>query len=311
MKNIEILRYINENSDYVSINKEKIAPFFNGIKNWNYNYWLDNEKINLSEKEFIIFSFICESMNFCFWGNRDWKVTYNDKEYIGSEALFYAILNEISRNPHFLEIRYLKKLRKSDLKKIMLSKGQLPELMQYRYKLLKETIKVIAQKGKTFFDELFSIKTDEELLEYIVKNFKHFDDRSKFKGKIIPFNKRAILLTNDLFRMSPKIRNNIKIIDNLTGGADYAIPKVLQENGILEYNEKLLTIIKSKKAIKHNSQMEIEIRANTLYALEIMKNIAIKQNINIKTIELDNIIWNTRKSTNSEMPSHHTKTIYY
>ena len=160
-----------------------------------------------------------------------------------------------------------------------------------------------------FFDELFSMKTDNDILEYIVKNFKYFDDKSKFKGKVIHFNKRAILLTNDLFRISDTIRNNIKTIKNLTGGADYAIPKILQEKGILIYSEKLMKKIQNKRIIRHNSQMEVEIRANTLYSLEIMRNVLMQHNINIETIELDNIIWNTRNKT--DLPSHHTKTIYY
>lgn len=61
--------------------------------------------------------------------------------------------------------------------------------------------------------------------------------------------------------------------------------------------------------IYHNSRMEIEIRANTLYVLELMKKKLQQNNICIETIELDNIIWSTRK--NCKTHSHHTKTIYY
>ena len=42
-----------------------------------------------------------------------------------------------------------------------------------------------------------------------------------------------------------------------------------------------------------------------------MKDTLTSMNINIATIELDNILWNTRKNTNNKIPSHHTKTIYY
>ena len=52
MKNLEALKYVSENSNYV---------------------FIDKEKINLTEEEAIIFAFICESINFCFWGNRKWK----------------------------------------------------------------------------------------------------------------------------------------------------------------------------------------------------------------------------------------------
>lgn len=271
MDELEILEYVNKNSKYVSVNKEKIIPFLNSIENVKYHYWLDREKIGFSEKEFIIFAFICETMNFCFWGNRNWKVYYAGKEYIGSEALFYAILKEIKLNNVFLEIDSLKNVSKSYFKKILSSKGELPILMSKRFKLFKETVRIIEKKKNKFFDEIFSIKTDKELLEYIISNFKHFDDKSKFKGKVIHFNKKATLLVNDLFHGSETIRKNIKTVKNLSAGADYAIPKILKDKNILVYDKKLLNIINKKKMIYHNSRMEIEIRANTLYVLELMK----------------------------------------
>ena len=310
MKDIKGLEYVNKNSNYVSIDRDRIEPFIKDITNWNYTYWLYKEKIDLNEKEFIISSFICQSMNFCFWGSKDWKVEFRGNTYMGSEALFYSVLKGINMCPNFLDLENLKKINKPKFQQFLYSNGNLPKLFSKRFKLFKETINIICQKKDSFFEELFSARTDEEIVEYIIKNFKHFDDKSKFMGKTIHFNKRAILLTNDLFRMSKTIRNNIKSINNLTGGADYSVPRVLQEKGILKYNDELLEIIKKEKRIKHNNQMEIEIRANTLLALELIKErIYIKKNINIETIELDNIIWNSRNNTKT--PPHHTKTIFY
>lgn len=311
MKNIETLKFISENSRYVFINKARIRSFVNNIDSWEYHYWINKKEFGMSEEEFIIFAFLCESMNFCFWENRKWRVLYGNKEYVGSEALFYTILREVSSNKFFLNVEYLKKIKYSQFRNILMSNGELPALVFKRFKLFKETIKIIAKKKEYFFQELFALESDEELLKYIVKNFKHFDDKSRFKGRTIHFNKRAILLANDLFRMSETIRTNLKTINNLTGGADYAIPKVLYEQGILTYDNKLSKIIQNKKIIKHNSQMEVEIRANTLYVLEIMKDILKSKNIHLTSIELDNIIWNMRKNTDSQFPPHHTKTIYY
>lgn len=48
--------------------------------------------------------------------------------------------------------------------------------------------------------------------------------------------------------------------------------------------------------IEHNSLMEIEIRANTLYALELIKRELNKRNIKLNTVEMDNIIWKMRKN---------------
>lgn len=112
MKNINILKYINKNSKFVSVDKDKISEFLDTIDDWNYHYWLENENVTLNEKELIIFAFLCESMNFCFWGNRKWKVNHNGIDYSGSEALFHILLKVINSNPHFLDINYLSHMKK-------------------------------------------------------------------------------------------------------------------------------------------------------------------------------------------------------
>lgn len=311
MKNIETLKYISENSRYVSIDTEKIKLFLNKIENINYNYWLSDNNLNLNEKESILFAFICESMNFCFWENKNWVVNYEGKGYNGACALFYSIMNEISSNPNFLNLDYLLKLNQNELKRILESNKQLPPLLSERYQLLKETINIIACKKEKFYEELFSISSDEELLNYIIKNFKHFDDKSVIDGKTVHFNKRAILLVNDLFHLSNTIRNNIKNLDNLTGGADYAIPRLFREFGILNYNNELLNIIRERKLIEHNSRMEIEIRANTIYVIELIREYLEKKGIYINSIQLDNIIWGIRIENKDKLPVHHTKCLFY
>lgn len=312
MNSFETLKFVSDNSKYVDIRPEKISSFLFSIDDFKYHYWLDDINTRMTEKELIIFSFICESMNYCFWGSRLWKTEYNNKEYVGSETLFYLILKKVSKEKGFLDIKNLKNLNKSQFKKIMYSNGQYPDLLNTRYKTFKETVKFIYEKGDLFFEELFAIKTDVDLLNYIVKNISHFNDYANFKGKTIHFNKRAILLVNDLFRLSKTIRKNIKNINHLTGGADYAIPRIFRDAGIFVYNKKLANKIDSKKKLRHNSRMEIEIRANTLYVIEIIKKfLKEKRKINLNSVEIDNIIWKMRNVYNKKTEVHHTVSIFY
>lgn len=306
----KVLEYVSINSSYVSVNKEKIKSFVQDISNWKYNYWMDDLKQFLDEKKCIIFSFICESINFCFWGNKS-NIDNNYENYIGSEKLFNNLKQGVKENSSILEINYLLNLSENEfINMIGLEFINLP-LLQERYKMLKDTITIIYNKKEKFYEELFSCKTDYELLKYITQNFWHFDDRSEYKNQIIEFNKRATLLVNDLYQLSETIKNNIKSLDNLTGCADYAVPRILYEYGILNYNETLLQIIASNKLIEHNSNMEIEIRANTLYALELIKETLKENNIYLNSVEIDNIIWNMRINKVYSLPVHKTLTIYY
>lgn len=305
-----VLEYINENSDYVSINRSKINSFAESISNCQYNYWLDDLKEFLDEKKCIIFAFICESINFCFWGNEN-NNDSNYKNYIGSQELFYNLKQSIKEKPSILELNNLMNLTENDFKNIIGTEFMRLPLLKERFEMLKDTISIIYNKKENFYRELYSIKNDLDLLDYITQNFWHFCDESEYKNKIIKFNKRATLLVNDLFHLSNIINNNLKSLDNLTGCADYAVPRLLFENGILNYDKKLLKVINSNTLIEHNSDMEIEIRANTLYALELIKDALRKKNIYLNSIEIDNIIWNMRTTKEHTIPVHKTITIYY
>lgn len=308
MKNV--LKYINENSDYVSVDLNKIKHFVQSISNWNYNYWMSDIKEYLDEKKCIIFAFLCESINFCFWGNEN-NNDNNYENYIGSEELFSNLKQSIKNDASILELNRLMNITEEEFINIIGIEFKDSPLFQVRYKLLKDTIYVIYNKNENFYKELFSLKSDIELLNYITQNFWHFDDMSKYKNQIIRFNKRATLLVNDLYQLSDTIKNNIKSLDNLTGCADYAVPRLLCECGILNYNDELSKIIYSNSLIEHNSGMEIEIRANTLYALELIKDALKEKNIYLNSVEIDNIIWNMRTDKEHSMPVHKTITIYY
>lgn len=255
--------------------------------------------------------FIIESLNFCFWQKPKYKVLYHNEEVKGSEALFLRIIDRVENNKKILDINYLNNLSFEEFQNIFYSPlGEL-SMLDTRYKLFADTINVIYKKGNKFYEELFNIKKDDELLNYIINNFKYFDDCSHYKNKIIHFNKRATLLVNDLFYMSDTINKNIGNVDNMFGCADYGIPKTLRTYGILEYNDELSKNVDNEVEIVANSEMEIEIRANMLYVLEIMKKELQNSGKNINCVELDNLIWHMGRKKKNTLPYHHTITIFY
>lgn len=307
----EQLKYVVENSDYVKINYTQLDSFIKSLGKPNYQHWYNFTSLNLNEKEKIILAFIIESLNFCFWQKPKFKIEYKGNIIKGSEALFYSIIREVESNKDFLDIEFLNKLTKDDFEKIFYSPDSKIPLFDLRYDLFKDTVKTMYNKGQSFFDELFNKKSDVDLLKYIVSEFKYFDDSSIYKGKRIEFNKRATLLVNDLYYMSSTIHNNLKNVDNLTGCADYGIPRTLRTYGILEYNEELSNIIDNERELKHDSNMEIEIRANMLYVLELIREKLENEGIKINSVELDNIIWQMGTKKKNVNPYHHTITIFY
>ena len=308
---MEEFKYVSENSSYVRINYDKVLDFVNLLNEPKYSHWSSELNLNLKEEEWILFAFVIESMNFCFWIKTKWKIEYNGEVMSGSNALFYSVIKEIELNPKFLDIDYLSNLSKDKLKNIFNGvEGEIP-LFDERYKNFKETVSFI-KNNKNFYKELYSFKSDILLEKYITDNLSSFDDKSEYKNHIIHFNKRANLLVNDLYYLSFTIKKNLGNVNNLSGCADYGIPRTFRDYGILEYSESLKELVDNEKEIPHNSCMEIEIRANMLYVIELIKNELKKKNVIINSVELDNLIWviGKKNQTKKSVP-HHTITIFY
>lgn len=308
----EEFKYVKDNSVYVKINENKIDELINLIKENKYTYWADSYKkeLNINEKQWILLMFIMESLNFCFWQKPKWTIEYNKELITGSNAMFYSLIKEVKNNSSFLDINYLSNLSKESFKKIFSGINSIPmPYLDKRYDNFQTTINFISN-NKSFYQELFAIKSDLELLEYITTNISHFKDISIYKDKEIHFYKRANLLVNDLFRVSKTINKSIKNIDNIYGCADYVLPRTFRDFNIFTYSLELSNLIDNEELIPHDSIMEIELRANTLYVIELIKEKLKKENILVPSIELDNILWNIgRKYKKSK--SHHTITCFY
>lgn len=306
---IDGYKYVVDNSKFVKINNNELDKFINDLGVVNYVHWSNELDLDLNEKEWILLAFIIESMNFCFWQKPKWKIKYKDDIVSGSNALFYSIIKQVEDNKKFLSLEYLNKLDMLEFYKIFDGIEGKCQLLEERYNNFKEVISYIANND--FYDEIYSINKDIDLLKYITDNFKSFDDKSLYKGEIIHFNKRATLLVNDLYYLSQTVRNNLGDVNNLSGCADYGIPRTFRDYGILVYNDQLANLVDNEIELEHDSDMEIEIRANMLYVIELIKEKLKEKNIIVNSVELDNLIWWMGKKSKNKGIAHHTVTIYY
>ncbi|MEI7919057.1 MAG: queuosine salvage family protein [bacterium] len=117
------------------------------------------------------------------------------------------------------------------------------------------------------------------MLEFFIKNFKSFEDVSIYKNQNIYFYKLAQLVVSDRYSLLPGTEFESLIDKNsLTALADYKVPQMLRLQNILEYDNSLEEKIVKKIEIPHDSEEEIEIRANTVQAIEKIKEILIIDN---------------------------------
>ncbi len=305
---LENINYVVKNSNNVKINFEKIDKTIPLIENCKTKNWFEPFKKYFSDTEIILLLFLCGSINFCFWKNLNYKEKYEDKIYYKSQAVFLSLIKYFMSNKQNLNVDFLKSISYKKFKKIF---NQKLFLMYKRYNSFKNVAIVIFENRASFFNNVLQQTSSKDLLKMIVSNFKTFNDVSSYDKKKVEFYKRAIILTNDLYENVDIIKNSMKDIDALPACADYNVPRFLFDTGILEYSDKLRSIINKKKLIRHDSKYEIEIRSNMIYAVvEIQKRLK-KNNNNISMVAIDNILWNLSKK-NLPLSNHHrTITIFY
>ncbi len=159
----------------------------------------------------------------------------------------------------------------------------------------------------SFYKEIEKKTTDTELFYYLIQTFPFLEDTRTYNGETIYFYKLAQLMTSDILHLRT-IKENIKVdICHLVGCADYKLPQVLHQFGVITYKPKLEQQILNKQEIKENAKEETEIRAATIIAIYKLSAIT-----GMEAIEINDMIWlQSQDKSLSWIPYHLTKTPSY
>lgn len=305
---IKSCEYVVNNSKSVKINETKLDEFIDTIKNVKTSHWLSFSPYNLLDlkvETIINFLLVYESIDFSFWGNPKWTIDTDNGKEDGSIALLYAILKYVKDN----NSTDFSNITKDELKKILKGNVEIP-LFEERYNIIKNVSKIVNEKmNGNFYTFIKDITTDIELFEVIIKYFKNFKDERTYNNKNVYFYKLAQLLTSDILHIR-ELKENIKVdYSHLVGCADYKIPQVMRGLGILEYSDKLASIIDNKKEIELNSEYEVEIRASMLIVIDTIKE---KLENKFYSIDINDYIWTQGRNKSLDLkPYHLTRTINY
>lgn len=152
-----------------------------------------------------------------------------------------------------------------------------------------------------------------------------FRDSSIYQGRLIHFYKRAQILVGDIWAAYGIREKNIKGVEKsqsiyqfydmqcLTMFADYRVPQILRDLGVFVYSEQLAADIDARKVIPCGSEEEIEIRACTIIAVEMLHQALLRLGVeDVIEIEIDWLLWQQGEKIKDEIAPHHrTLTIYY
>lgn len=186
---------------------------------------------------------------------------------------------------------------------------KLEELLAFLAQHLRETGKnIIAEYQGKVLPLLEQAGYSALKLADIVAVWKSFRDVGVYKGREIPFLKRAQILAADM----NLALGGFKDMEALTIFADNMVPHVLRYDGIISYDEGLSLNVDCGMLIVAGSEEEVEIRAAAVYAVELMKQAAHRQGHNVTSVNLDHLLW--QRGYEPELykkPRHRTLTVSY
>lgn len=105
-----------------------------------------------------------------------------------------------------------------------------------------------------------------------------FRDHTVYKGRQVFLYKRAQIFAADLWGAF-KGQGYGEFIDigSVTIFADYIVPAVLQQLGVLRFSPSLTSSIKCQSEIGSGTEEEVELRACSVYAVEKIRELLHKQ----------------------------------
>ncbi|KAJ2014462.1 hypothetical protein GGI14_004835 [Coemansia sp. S680] len=265
------------------------------------------------------------------------RVTLDGKTYHGYWTLCAAVNRALAAGIPITDAAYYAKASDEELADVF--RGDSVEsipLLGERIGVLREVGRVLVDKYQGRFSNLLACceGSAQRLVNLVVTEFMCFRDEHQFHGRPVAMYKRAQILVADIWAcFEGKGLGRFVDIDSITMFADYRVPQALCHFGALEYSPRLLEFLReSEKVVRQVGELnahqcpptpgllpsghpwEIEIRGNSIWAVECIKRCIEESGTPVNAILLDFYLWDYSKEYAKEMqeiPIHLTRSINY
>lgn len=297
--------WVAARSSHVTIDESGIEKVVETIKTsipkveWDFEgiHYFDEGPLTVQ------YLFVLDTLNFCFWPDKD--LNYDDL----ASGLKEALQNDKS----VFDADRLQKYTGPELRKLLKWPRPLP-LEDERVRLLRE---VGLELEKNFEGKASNLvascgKSAEKLVTLVTRHFPGFRDHSVYKGHQVFLYKRAQIFVADLWgAFKGKGYGEFNDIGEITIFADYIVPAVLQQLGVLKYSAALAGTIEANGEIGSGSEEEVELRTCSVCAVEKMRELIQKKSgKQVLSVELDIWLWSVGVRCSS-LKHHRTLSIYY
>lgn len=316
---LESARWVAERSEQVRIERKAVERFARDlatrelrVPGWNYRYHFYDGGART-----VFYLLILDSLNFCFWApdyERKWEIDYQSEALSGYFALAATLKRAMEAGAPLSDAEYLLELSPAKLTTILGGSGRL-QLLEQRCGILNELGRVLLERYEGQAHHLVEAAGGSavELARLLVKAFPSFRDEAEYGSRRICFYKRAQIFAADLWSaFEGKKWGSFADIGELTAFADYKLPQVLRHLGVLRYGPELAKKIDMCVTLPSGSPEEVELRANTVWAVELVRQQASHRGKDLMAMELDWLLWElAQREEIKEKPHHRSVTIFY
>ncbi len=269
-----------------------------------------------SPAEFAAWMLLLDSLNFCFWTSegRLWEVEYRGRTWQRYYALVACLHRAVADDRGWLAPQRWAALSTEQASRLFAGRGAIP--------MLEERVRILNEIGRTtvecFAGEPMRIVEDARfdaarIAGTLANAFASFRDVHDYNGRSVAILKRAQIFAADLAEawagvQGPKILH----LEALTAFADYRIPQVLRQLGVLRLAPGLEAQIEAGAAIISSSPAEIELRACAIHAVERMVTaLASQRQASIPAWIVDEYLWEQSHHPEVMLQHHRTVTAFY
>jgi hypothetical protein len=287
---------------------------------WRVPAWNAGLHFNDGTWRTVNWMLLTDALNFCFWGDPGqprWAVEYRGEVYNGYWAETASLLRALDEGRPLWDAAYLSNLNLAELSDIFRPAPGVSAIP-----LLEERLANACEVGRVLlgqYDGQFARAVEAaggsavRLARQIVADFPSFDDRARYRGAEVRFYKRAQICVADLHgTFGGQGWGHFSDLDQLTIFADYKLPQVLRREGILAYTPALTAKIARLELLPPGSPEEVEIRAATVWAGELLRRALEARGVHALASEIDYHLWVLGQApAPDDLPYHRTRTIYY
>lgn len=256
---------------------------------------------------------ILDALNFSFWSEPKWRVRWRGQTLDGYWALAASLTSAIERGVPLTDPVYL--ADGADAGKLLAGvDGTTIPLLPARQAALQEVGRGARDAcGGSFLACVSEARgSAARLLHSLVEHFPSFRDVTRYKGREVPFYKRAQLLAADLHGALVSASGGLfGDLCALTMFADYKVPQVLHGLGVLVYSSELESALRSHAVMAYGDPREVEIRAASVQAVELICHLLAERGLEAPAFDVDWRLWSLGQGRAWPLPYHRTRSVFY